>query len=102
MTDLMAKKKYARIQEVKNLKEPNENCIRVYCVQWPDVFNFQIRTHGPIQASYNKQGKPRDMIATVSLTLTEMEQILAYMKQEAGEAGRGKSKRINVKGLELI
>ena len=96
MSDLMAKKEYAEIYEYKDFKEQNENCIRVYMSQSPDVFTFQIRTFKPI-TGWHRKGKPRNMIASVSLTLTEMEQIIVYM----AELTEGKP-RINTKPLDLI
>lgn len=96
MTDLMAKMEFARIWEAKDLKEPNENCIRIYMTGYPDVFAFQIRTFKPI-TSFSRKGKPRNMIAHVTLSIAEMEQILDYMK----EKGEGRP-RVNTKPLELI
>jgi len=96
MKDLIAKKDYAEIYEVKDLENPNTNCIRVYCTQAPDVFGFQIRTHKPIVERFGR-GKCRDMIAHVSLSITEVEEILAYMKSEYP-----KMKRVNIGGLEII
>ena len=79
--DLMAKKEHAEIYEVKDLGYDNKNCIRLYCTQAPDVFNFQIRTHKKITDRWSK-GKARDMVATVSLTIVEVEEILHYMKKQ--------------------
>ena len=81
--DLIVKKEYAEIQEVKGLKAPNENCIRVYRTQVtrdsePDTFNLQIRTHGG-RGDYG-QGVKRDMIAGVSIDIPELEAILDYMR----------------------
>ncbi len=95
--DLMAKKEWARIWEAKNMGQDNENCIRIYMTQSPDVFAFQIRTFKPITERFGRAGKPRNMIAHVDLTLTEMEQILDYMKKKTGN-----SPRLNIKPLELI
>ena len=95
MKDLMAKKKWATIKELRDLCPPNENCIRIYCTQAPDVFNFQIRTLKPITPDYSKQSKPRNMVATACLTITEVEEILAYMKSEYP-----KMKRVNKGKLE--
>ena len=93
--DLMAKKDYATIREVKDLDEANENCIRVYCTQAPDVFNFQIRTHKPITDVWKKNGVARNMIATVHLSIVEVEEILHYMKKQYPEM-----KPVNTKKLE--
>lgn len=68
------------IEESKNRETPNENMVRVYITAWrqhgESSFAFQIRTHKPT----TRGGKPRDMIATASLTINEMEVILEHMK----------------------
>ena len=93
MQDLKVEKEYAEIMEVKGLDEPNENCIRVYCTQVnqvgePDSFNLQVRTHGSLSGRYSK-GVKRDMIATVNVTIPELEAILDYMRAcEAQHTGR--------------
>lgn len=76
--DITINKEYATIDQLKNRTTPNKNEIRVYCVQYPNVFNFQIRTHKSTDR-YGK-GKERDMIATVMLTIAEVENILEQMK----------------------
>ena len=68
----------ADIHELKNPDQDNVNEVVIYCRQYPDSFNFQIRTHKGI-GEFN-EGKERDMIATVSVNINEMEQILAFMK----------------------
>lgn len=78
MNEIRIPKKYATITESKNRQAPNDDEVRIYCLQFPDVFNFQIRTHKGI--GYNNGGTARDMIATVSLTIAEVEDILAQMK----------------------
>jgi hypothetical protein len=79
--DISIKKDYATIAEYKDAKQPNANEVRVYCVQFPDVFGFQIRTHKGT-GDFGK-GKPRNMIAHVQLTIAEVEDILAQMKAHA-------------------
>lgn len=79
--DLFIEKKYADIKEVKDLKENNENVVRVYCTSYPDGFNLQIKTFKPT-LDFSKTAKPRNMIATVNMTIKDMEEILAYMKAE--------------------
>jgi len=69
-------KEFAEIKEVKGLARQNINGLRVYCVNIPNYFNFQIRTHGPITCN----GVARNMIATVSVSIEELEEILTYMK----------------------
>lgn len=83
--DKSIKKEFARIWELKQNSEPNENCIRIYRTQWDSdpekrVFAFQIRTHKPI--TDRATGKSRDMIAHVELTVKEFKEILAYMHKE--------------------
>ena len=70
--------KWARVQQV-NANCDCSNGVRVYCVQWPDRFNFQIRAETPIVDG----GKPRNMVATASLTIAEVETILKEMKEYA-------------------
>jgi hypothetical protein len=77
MEDLFIKKQYATIHEIKGLEHDNENEIRVY-KNSPETFNFQIRTHKPITDNF--VGVKRNMIANVSLTLEEIEQIYNYIK----------------------
>ena len=57
-----------------------ENKIRVYCKQFPDYFEFQIRTNGPITES--GKGKDRRMLASVGISIEEMKSILKYMETE--------------------
>jgi hypothetical protein len=78
-TNLFLEKKFARIFEAKDLEQHNENEIRLYKSS-PESFTFQIRTYAPI-GSFNNKGTKRDMIASVSVTLEEMEQILEYMRK---------------------
>jgi len=54
MDDLILKKEWADIKEVKGLENKNTNCLRVYCTNYPDGFNFQIRTFKPITDSTRK------------------------------------------------
>lgn len=83
--EIIIPKKFAEIKEVKGLPEPNDNVLRVWCNMYPDSYNFQIRTHGPINGPFG-EGKPRDMIATVFVSIEELEEILRQMKAyKAGE-----------------
>ena len=68
---------YAEIEELKNRNDPNENGLRVYCRQFPEVFRVQIRTHKSI-TGYNS-GKPRDMIAGIDLTREQLRQICSFV-----------------------
>ena len=95
MSNLFVKKKFAEIKELKNLQQDNEDMLRVWCTQAPDVFCFQIRTFKPI-TEWGK-GKSRNMMANVNLTITEVEEILAYMKEQYPN-----SKPANTKKLDLI
>jgi hypothetical protein len=79
-------KPFAEIQEAKELAEPNRDEVRVYCAQYDakdpnnSTYNLQIRTHKGIGWPCGK-GKPRDMIATVGLTVREIETIAAHMRK---------------------
>jgi hypothetical protein len=81
MKDLFLSKKYATIREIKDpdnsIEQRNE--LRIYKSS-TEGFDFQIRTLKPI-GEYG-QGTPRKMIANVTLTIAEVESILAYMKGE--------------------
>lgn len=77
--DMFVKKEYAEIKEIKDIEENNDNELRIYCVQSPNIFNFQIRTYKPITEF--GQGKPRNMIATISLDIDEVKKILQYMEK---------------------
>lgn len=72
-------KQFAEIREAKGLKTPNENGIRIYCTQFPDTWTLQIRTHAPI-TEYGNNGIKRDMIASVTIGIEELEQMLGQMK----------------------
>ena len=74
--DLYLKTETADIKEIG--KEKQENTLRVYCTMYPNVFTFQIRTYKPTkQGGVNKQ-----MIASVSLSVEELKNILAYAEAE--------------------
>lgn len=83
-SELYIEKKYASIQEVRDLKTPNKNEVRIYCSMYKpeteegSVFNFQIRTHESIN-EFNR-GKKRDMIATIWLSKAEIKQILKFVE----------------------
>ena len=76
--ELFIDNEFAEIIETREVS--NTNQARVYCSQWPNTLNLQIRTFKPI-TRWGK-GKPRNMIANVSITIDEVEQILAFMKAE--------------------
>ena len=76
-------KPYAKIKELSNVTNKDE--IRIYCSQREPIsknhtFTFQIRTHKPTN-EYGT-GKKRNMMASVHLTIEEMESILNFMKSE--------------------
>lgn len=82
--DIFIEKPFAEIVEVKfhDPTQQNENQVRVYCVQYPDIVSFQIRTHKSIvECDFRKKGKQRDMVATVSLSLNELEEIVKKMRE---------------------
>ena len=69
--------KYAEVQELKNRNTPNENGLRVYCRQFPEVFRVQIRTHKSITG--HNAGVARDMIAGLDLTRKQLHQICDFV-----------------------
>jgi len=73
-TEKTISKNTARIYQVKR-NTPNENMIRLYKSS-PDGLTFQIRTHKPITEAGN--GTPRDMIASVPITLEEIKALYEY------------------------
>lgn len=73
---------YATNYEIHTLNE-HKNEVRVYCHQFPDNFNFQIRTFKPTNGCFGR-GKPRKMIATVSITIEEVREMLRYMEDSKG------------------
>lgn len=68
---------FAEIYELQNY-ENDENGLRIYCRQFPDVFLFQIRTFKSILE--HRKGKKRSMVAHLQLSIKDIEQILEYMK----------------------
>ena len=76
--DLWIKKQFAEIKQVG--KEEQENCIRLYCSQFPNGFTLQIRTFKPID-EYQK-GVKRPMMASVNITLQELKQLVEYAEKE--------------------
>jgi len=78
MEGLHIAKNYAEIYELKDAEADNENMIRL-CRSDPSNFQLQIRTLGPINGPY-KPGKPRNMLASVSVSLAELESMVEYAK----------------------
>ena len=68
---------YVEIQELKKRDVPNENGLRIYCRQFPEVYRVQIRTHKSITG--HNPGKPRDMIAGIDLTREQLHQICTFV-----------------------
>lgn len=79
MSELFINNEYAEIFEHKDRlpSNPNKNGLRLYKYS-PDKFALQIRTHKGI--GYNSRGKARDMIATVRLTVRELQEIMDFAK----------------------
>ncbi len=69
-------KDFAEIRQIE--KGPQDNMIRLYLNQCPDNFTLQIRTYKPIV----RTGVAREMIATVPITLAELEKMLKYAKKQ--------------------
>jgi hypothetical protein len=81
MGDYTKPKNFAYIREVKDMEAPNTNQLRVYCDSVSaKSFNVQIRTHAPITDLGRKGSVARDMIAGITLTVGEMEELISYMK----------------------
>lgn len=86
-TDFMVEKKWAEIKEVKGLGSDNTNCIRLYHSQWhPDKdsnsFTLQIRTFKPITEWQRSTDKPRNMMATVTISLAELKELVAIAEAQ--------------------
>jgi len=82
-TELWFDKQWAENYEVKDLDldKDCENILRVYRSA-PESWTFQIRTYKPIVNRFRRSGaKARNMIAHVTLSVAEVEEILAYMKE---------------------
>ena len=71
-------KQYATIHEVKDDLIDQKNELRVYNDMGESV-HIQIRTHKP--ADEWQKGKPRKMIATLSVSIPELESILEFAKK---------------------
>lgn len=73
---------YAQCYEIQGIYDRdtqtynnNDNSLRVYKSS-PDGFTLQIRTFKPINEGQN--GKPRNMIAHLSIGINDLRKILAY------------------------
>jgi len=76
MSDICIDKPNAEIQEIGNNAG---NMLRAYCLMYPNVYNLQIRAENPINGRQAK-GKKRNLIATVSVTIEEVESLVSEMK----------------------
>lgn len=61
--------------------DPPEDCVRVWSYQWPNTFAVQFRKWG--RTTDGLKGKKRFTIATVHVSIEEMEKILAYMREQS-------------------
>jgi hypothetical protein len=59
----------------------NMNCIRVFPTNDPDQFKLQLRAKQPLR---NRQ-KERNVVATVQISVEELEEILSFMKAHQHE-----------------
>jgi len=74
---------FAEICELRQVDENNEPMLRVYRDS-PGALKLQIRTFGPITDTLTSRAtsKKRNMIATVSIELDDLETILKYGRRE--------------------
>jgi hypothetical protein len=83
--DMVIEKQFA---EIKEIDVENENCIRIRSGgNWKNekgesenYINFQIRVKNPLTGRFKsiKKQKERNLIADVSLSISEIKQILEY------------------------
>lgn len=68
-------------------QDPN---LRLYCTQWPDTHNLQIRSRTKLTKGLGKNDSKveRNLIATITLDLEDLKQIAEYyqdyLKQKCG------------------
>ena len=60
----------------------NMNCIRIFPSNEPDVINLQLRA----KQSLKERQKARNMVATVKISIEELEQIIAFAKEHISVA----------------
>ena len=66
--------------------DTNEGMVRFYCTLYPNVWKLQIRAFQPLQKDHVAKGlKPRNLIASVSITLEQLEEILNQAKESLNE-----------------
>ena len=69
--------------ETKEVNDDEHGCVRLYCTVFPEVFNFQIRAHQQLSRGFpNSKLRPRNLIATVSLTLEDLEEMIKLAREE--------------------
>ena len=71
---------HAECYEMDKGSEPNEPGLRLWCTMFPDAWTLQIRTHAPINGCYGN-GKPRNMIAHLTVTVDQLRDILRQMEE---------------------
>ena len=68
--------------DIHETKLPHDNpwgMVRLYCTQFPNHFNLQIRACQPLDDM--KKNKPRNIIATVSISKEEILMLAEYVKR---------------------
>ena len=77
--ELHALAPYATIQEMEFPGQgwPGPKCVRVYCTQYPNSFNFQIKCSAPIR----RKGVVREMLATVNLSVDQIKALYEFVTQ---------------------
>lgn len=78
-SQLFFDKNHADIHEITDGSIDQPNVLRVFDGMGKSI-QIQIRTYKPI-IRFSKTAKPRKMIATVSVSIEELEQILEYAKE---------------------
>jgi len=74
--ELWIDQEHAKIEHIKDLKKNNKNGLRLYCCNYPEEFNLQVRTFKGIGEFGG--GVPRNMIATIRLTREQLHQICNF------------------------
>ena len=77
--ELHAVAPYANIEEMQYPGQgwPGAKCVRVYCTQFPNQFNFQIKCSAPIR----RKGVVREMLATVNLSVDQIKTLYEFVTQ---------------------
>ena len=93
-SQLFIKDRFLETVKVKGDFSDDEynNSLRIYCTMLRDegksVFNVQLRAFGNLHRSYEKStAKDAQYISTTSLSINDVEEILAYMKKEERRYG---------------